>query len=210
GIEVNPSSNSGTGNQGTAVWHALNGGIDLHGTGAERAVRVRNAEMRAGAGGLLIEGTGTGPGAGAVNFDGATAFDTAGGDFITRSTSHIAFDSGSPITVNTRGGDIILNSRSQDGETGYIDLRNASLLSGGGDIVAGGGSDPTSGYAIGADSGVTNGVRFGDTTLSAGAANITVSGQGGTSSASGISLANSSVNLIETTTGNIALRGASR
>ncbi|WP_083851254.1 filamentous hemagglutinin N-terminal domain-containing protein [Pusillimonas noertemannii] len=210
GIEINPSSNSNTGNQGTAVWHALNGGIAVHGTGAERAVRVRNAEMRAGVGGLLIEGVGVVPGAGAVSFDGATTLDTQGGDFIARSTSHIAFDSGSPITVSTQGGDIILNSRSQNGETGYIDLRNASLLSGGGNIVAGGGSDPTSGYAIGADSGVTNGVRFGETTLSAGAGNITVNGQGGTTAASGVSLANSSTNLIETTSGNITIRGASQ
>src|SRR5690606_16580184 len=159
------------------------GGIRIQGQGDGQAVLLRGAAFEAGAGGIEIVGEGTSldtSGTGQVNLEGSTSMATSDGDFVVRSTSHIAFDSSNPITVSTQGGDITLNSRSQNGATGYIDLRGASLLSDGGDITIGGGSDPGVGYAVGASSGITNGVRFGDTTLRAGSGNIMVSGQGGT------------------------------
>src|SRR5690606_18643546 len=180
------------------------GGIRVQGQSDGQAVLINGAALQAGAGGIEVVGQGASPGAsgnGYVDLKGATTLATAGGDFIVRSTSDIAFDSGNPVSVNTQGGDIILNSRSQNGETGYIDLRNAALMSGGGNIVAGGGSDPTAGYAIGPISGV----RFGGSVLSAGKGNIIVNSRGGSSH--GISLANSSTNVFETTSGDITLRG---
>ena len=138
---------------------------------------------------------------------------TAGGDVTIRATRHIAFKGSAPSEITSAGGSIVLNARSSGAAQGYVDLRGATLLSSGGDIVIGGGTDPTSGYAIGADttSGgqITNGVRFGETVLDAGAGDIVVNGQGGTEAATGVSLANSSTNVIRTTTGNIAINGAS-
>src|SRR5690606_24788350 len=94
------------------------GRIHLKGASQEgNAVRVRGVDMRAGAGGLLIEGGQLAPNTtgGDIRFDGAMTIQTDGGDFIARSASHISFDSSNPITVTTRGGDIVLNSRSQNG-----------------------------------------------------------------------------------------------
>lgn len=149
---------------------------------------------------------------GSVTFGtGAVNMMTSNDAVILASTQHIDFNeaSGSSASIATNGGAIVLNSRSGNGAAGYVDIRNTSLISGGGDITIGGGADPVTGYAIGAGTGMTNGVRFGGTTISSGAGNIVINGQGGTATASGVSMGNGSRNSISATSGNVTISGKS-
>src|SRR5690606_18569201 len=81
---------------GTGVWvdggnlsfaTGQEGGIQIQGRGDGEAVLINGAELRAGTGRIEIDGRTMNAGViggGYVNLKGASAFDTAGGDFITR------------------------------------------------------------------------------------------------------------------------------
>ena len=119
-------------------------------------------------------------------------------------TGNIIFNASGSAAITTNGGAITLNARSGNDAAGYIDLRNTTLTSGGGNITIGGGSDPGTGYAIGA---TVNGVRLGGTTISSGAGNVVINGQSGT--VSGVSMGTSSTSSILATSGNVTISGVS-
>jgi filamentous hemagglutinin family protein len=82
-------------------------------------------------------------------------------------------------SISTAGGNILLQSRYLDATTGWVDLKTATLTSNGGNITISGGSNTSTGYAIGNFANTfVPGVQLETTTINAGGGNILIRGTG--------------------------------
>ncbi|MGL5065443.1 MAG: beta strand repeat-containing protein, partial [Microcoleus sp.] len=96
--------------------------------------------------------------------------------------------------ITTSGGNITLNADTDSLNGGAINLTDATLISGGGNIILGGGSNPLTTPATGAPGNYT-GILLNNSTLNAGGGNISLRGTGLFGTASnydGISIASGS------------------
>lgn len=146
-----------------------------------------------------------------IYFNHALDFTTSGTGGITlRANRNINFGHNDDNTnLTTAGGNIILNSDRDANGTGYIRLsRWSDFKSNGGNIILGGGVDPTTGYARGDSS--HQGVSLGIANLQSGNGNVIVNGQGAASCVTdchGINMNNTEVRA--TGTGSVSINGVS-
>jgi filamentous hemagglutinin family protein len=122
----------------------------------------------------------------------------------------INFQSGSSITSSSDRLNIILNSDSDASGAGAISMVNATLATNGGNIVIGGGLDPTTGFAMGTSTnGNIEGAYISGGSISAGSGNITINAHGsniaGADYQYGVNLTNGGN--INTTSGAITING---
>ena len=88
---------------------------------------------------------------------------------------------GNDITTSNGALSVILNADRDADQSGYIAFKNATMTTRGGDIVMGGGLDPTTGFAYGISGDVNNdnGVSIANSaTLNAGGGDIIIRGRG--------------------------------
>ena len=92
------------------------------------------------------------------------------------------------VTITTQGGNVLLNSNTDDTAGGAIALDVATINTNGGDIVLSGGSDPFTGFAEGVNTATITGfsvqtpfkgIFFNGTTLNAAGGDIIMRGKGG-------------------------------
>ncbi|HYE86471.1 MAG TPA: hypothetical protein VEA16_08965, partial [Vicinamibacterales bacterium] len=156
------------------------------------------------------EGTGT---QGDVIFSHAfTQNNSTTGTFVIEANRSIIFATGASVTGNSGGAGgilhVTLNADRDANSAGAISMvSGTSISSAGGNIVLGGGSNPTQNAAVGVG-GDIHGVSLDGATLTAGAGHVSVRGQSltGTASARGVQLVNNAD--IVTTTGNVTVVGA--
>lgn len=143
------------------------------------------------AGSITVNGTlqtGSGTGAGSITLLAGDAITLSGG------------------TISTQGQTITLNSDVEANTSGPIVINsNSSINSNGGNVILGGGADPTTDNAYGAGSNV-NGILIDNSQISAGAGTVTLHGRGlaGTANANGVSLNGGT---IATTSGGVNISG---
>jgi hypothetical protein len=108
--------------------------------------------------------------------------------------------------IIANGGSITLNA-DVDPSGGAIEITNATINSKGGNIILGGGSDPSKFPAFGTDAKIPIGVFLNGSTLNAGTGNISIRGQAlaGGSNFYGISVSGSKITTAGT--GSITLNG---
>ncbi|WP_446377291.1 CHAT domain-containing protein [Coleofasciculus sp. E2-BRE-01] len=129
-----------------------------------------------------------------------------------QANNSIILDSGADITANNIGKlDVILNADRDGSGAGSIFLNFGSVInSNGGDIILGGGSNPLTNPAVGTGTTTSveaSGVYLQGAELNSGIGDISITGKGvdGTDSALGILVTTGAI--IQSTTGNITLRG---
>ncbi|MFP5272126.1 CHAT domain-containing protein [Coleofasciculus sp.] len=129
-----------------------------------------------------------------------------------QANNSINFDFGADITANNIGKlDVILNADRDGSGAGSIFLNFGSVInSNGGDIILGGGSNPLTNPAVGTGKTTSveaSGVYLQGAQLNSGIGDISITGKGfdGTDSALGILVTTGAI--IQSTTGNITLRG---
>ncbi len=111
----------------------------------------------------------------------------------------------------TTTGDLILNADRDGSLDGSINLAGAALSSNGGNIVLGGGSDPTAEYAYGRVSGETRGIWIdGTSSLDSAGGNILLHGASGSNGAGGAFYGISLEGSIDSGTGTVLIDGISQ
>ncbi|MGZ5573527.1 MAG: beta strand repeat-containing protein, partial [Methylobacter sp.] len=117
-----------------------------------------------------------------------------------------------PISSTNSKLDVTLQARATDAASGNVWIKN-NITTHDGNLLVGGGSDPSQGAAIGYNATGTvdqrNGIYINNATISTGAGNITMHGRGvddAGGESDGISLSDYTA-ILETTTGNIQLKG---
>ncbi|MGB1220704.1 MAG: beta strand repeat-containing protein, partial [Alcanivoracaceae bacterium] len=111
----------------------------------------------------------------------------------------------------TTTGDLILNADRDASLDGSINLAGAALSSNGGNIVLGGGSDPTAEYAYGRASGETRGIWIdGTSSLDSAGGNIFLHGASGSNGAGGAFYGISLDGGIDSGTGTVLIDGISQ
>ena len=161
---------------------------------------------------------------GAVTFGGGLSFSADGGDLTVsanlsktagvaatadlRATNSITFSGGADLTSTSGAMAVILNSdRDASGQGGvFLNSGGTTITTNGGDFTIGGGATPATTAAFG----VTDKAIFMDTvTITTGAGNISIRGQGdatnGGGASIGVDISNSTS--ITTTSGNISITG---
>ena len=128
----------------------------------------------------------------------------ADGDITLRAAGDIAL-TGATLTTVT-GGDITLNSDKNAAGSGAIAMNATSITTNDGNFVAGGGADPSTGYAIGSNGATQSGVLIENgSSINTAQGDIAILGEARTGfDGSGIELVDSQ---LITTTGDIALTG---
>ncbi len=185
---------TGSNANATTIQNALNTGT---------SVTISTGAVGGETGNITVSGTADA--GGAVNI-----IKTGGGNasLTLQAAGSIFVNSGANISSNSGALNVTLNSRNDNGTAtaaGAILINNASILSNGGNITLGGGLTPLTTPAIGTLANV-EGIRLlPGTTLSSGAGNISLRGQGvnGSSFADGVH----SAAKIQSTTGAINITG---
>lgn len=137
---------------------------------------------------------------------------TAGADATLKliANNEILVQGGADITSSSNKLNITLHADADASGVGRIALNAGTVLtSNGGTVTLGGGADPLTGFAVGTTgAGTRVGVSLTGATISAGAGNVSIRGQGavGTTLAHGVALTSGAV--VETTTGAINIVGA--
>lgn len=142
-------------------------------------------------------------GSGSITLNGAlsTGSGTSAGSITLQAGDSIIGNSGASVT--TQGQAITLNSDRDASGAGAISLTSTNVTSNGGNIVLGGGANPTVGEAV-ATASYTHGVSLTGSNLSAGVGNVTIIGRAASSSY-GVNIGSGT---ITTTTGGITVSGA--
>jgi filamentous hemagglutinin family protein len=147
---------------------------------------------------------------GDITVNNATINKTAGGDAtLTLKADRNIVMTGSTISSSSNELNVTLWSDADNGSNGAISLTNSTITSNGGDIILGGGTNPTSDDAVG-DAAHVDGISLDNTTLNAGGGDIALRGTGWSDVTvafeGGIYLNDSS---LQTTNGTITLIGTS-
>jgi len=160
---------------------------------------------------ITLAAAGTGIGNGDLNIGNVVTHIGAGAGSLTAQASNDIFlNTGASITTTGGPFDITLNSDRDASGAGAISLAPGTVVSsGGGAITLGGGADPFTTSAMGTAASSGHGVRINDATLSAGAGDISVRGQGrtgGTALEAGVKIEGTAPS-IQTSTGAITIFG---
>lgn len=120
-----------------------------------------------GAGSLTLSGTGNLllSSAHNISFNNSYNFATNTGSITFRANNNLSSSAGG--NISTQGGSIVFNADRDANGLGSIYWFNASLTSQGGNIILGGGLNPVTDYAVGADVGSETGVKLYYVTLDA-------------------------------------------
>ncbi len=144
---------------------------------------------------VIITTGDTGTQAGNIVVD-ASILKTSGGDasLILRAANDILFSSGFNIESQAGRLNIILHADADNSSAGAIQLDSVQLISNGGDIILGGGSNPFTSPAIGTDGTYGHGVYIENSVLNANGGHIGIRGTGATSNGqAGVLISESSI-----------------
>lgn len=169
--------------------------LTINGEGGGDTVNFQTTATSTGGGDLTVD---------ADDINVTATVNSNGGNVLLRSTGDISV----AAAINSTGGAITLNSDSDQAVTpsGSINVEMATIDSAGGNIVLGGGADPTMNPAIGTLTNVDeDGVRIHLATITSGAGDISIRGASSLSE-DGVDVGDSAS--ILATTGNITIDGA--
>jgi hypothetical protein len=100
--------------------------------------------------------------------------------------------------------DLTLWADADNNSAGGITLTNAAITSNGGNVILGGGTDPTTDEAVGTS---TNGVALNNGDIASGAGNIAIRGRGEAAGTDNVGAFIYNGSVLQSTTGNIAITG---
>jgi len=185
----------------TATW---NGSNTFTGSGASSILNTTTLVNQLGTANVTVSTASAGASLGDITVSNAIAYNGATDRTLTLLANR-DINVNANITSGTAKLHVVLNSASAGGAAvGSVSLGSgAQIVSNGGNVTIGGGTDPTTGYATGG--GVTTiGFRMvgGGSLLSSGAGNILINAKGATGQAFSMG---TSANTIQSTSGNITI-----
>lgn len=171
---------------GSAI-NTVNGAVTLTGTGTGTTTSNEGILVTAtgiisstGTGAITLTGHAGGTGIHGVLLSQTAAMNTilsAGGSVTLRSNQTVHLTNANITSPTGQAFNITLNSDLDANGTGRIALSASNLLSSGGNIIMGGGLDPTTGYAVGVSGGI-EGIYAYNAQVNAGGGSISMRGQG--------------------------------